>query len=191
MKITYRKIADIKPYDNNPRLNEDGVEALARSIREFGFRQPLVVDGEGVIIVGHTRWKAAHKLGLAEVPVHVATGLTPEQVRAYRIADNQTASLSAWDYKLLPLELGDLRSADYDLGLLGFSADDLAKLLGEEPKDGLTDPDDPTPPSHSRVICGFWATIAFYAATHRSLPTWIFYWMARVSNWSTRTRRTT
>ncbi|MCC7390635.1 MAG: ParB N-terminal domain-containing protein, partial [Phycisphaerales bacterium] len=105
MLITFRSTDDIKPYDKNPRLNDPAVDAVARSITEFGFRQPVVVDEQGVIIVGHTRWKAARKLGLELVPVHVAEGLTPEQARAYRIADNQTASIATWDLELLPVEL--------------------------------------------------------------------------------------
>ena len=80
-----------KPYPNNPRVNDD---AVAASIREFGFRQPIVVDADGVIICGHTRWKVAQKLGLEKVPVHVAKDLSPEQIKAHRIADNQTASLA-------------------------------------------------------------------------------------------------
>ena len=81
MKIELRKTTDVKPYPNNPRTNDDAVDAVAGSIREFGFRQPIVVDSEGVIIVGHTRWKAAQKLGLEKVPVHVATDLTPDQIK--------------------------------------------------------------------------------------------------------------
>ena len=104
MKIEWRNVLEIKPYEKNPRLNDQAVEAVAASIREFGFQQPLVVDQAGVIIVGHTRYKAALLLGLERVPVHVATGLSPAQVKAYRIADNQTASLSQWNYDLLPLE---------------------------------------------------------------------------------------
>ncbi|MCR4411290.1 MAG: ParB N-terminal domain-containing protein, partial [Thermoguttaceae bacterium] len=91
MKIETWKLDRIRPYANNPRLNDDAVDAVAASIRQFGFRQPIVVDPEGVIIVGHTRYKAALKLGLEKVPVHVATDLTPEQIKAYRIADNKTA----------------------------------------------------------------------------------------------------
>ena len=102
---------------------------MAESIRQFGFRQPIVIDADGVIICGHTRFKAAHKLGLKEVPVHIATDLTPEQIRAYRIADNKTAELATWDYNLLPIELSELQGMNIDLGLLGFSQDDLAKLL--------------------------------------------------------------
>src|ERR671927_1936384 len=97
MHVDMRAIASIRPYENNPRLNDAAVDAVAASIRAFGFRQPLVVDEQDVIIVGHTRYKAALKLGMTEIPVHVAAGLTPEQARAYRIADNKTASLSPWD----------------------------------------------------------------------------------------------
>jgi DNA modification methylase len=142
MKVELRMLSDIRPYDNNPRINDKGVDALAASIQEFGFRQPIVVDEEGLIIVGHTRWKAAQKLGLDEAPVHVATGLTPEQVRAYRIADNQTANLSAWDFDLLPQEIAQLQDADFDLSLLGFSNDELTEIMGDAAADGLTDPDE-------------------------------------------------
>src|SRR5436190_9494915 len=103
MKVQLRPITTIRPYDRNPRRNDQAVAAVAASIREFGFRQPIVVDEQGVIIVGHTRYKAALKLGLEKVPVHVAVGLTPAQVKAYRLADNQTASLAQWNYDLLPL----------------------------------------------------------------------------------------
>jgi DNA modification methylase len=147
MKVELWKITDVKPYPSNPRQNDDAVDAVAASLREFGFRQPIVVDADGVIVCGHTRYKAALKLGLEKVPVHVATDLTPEQIRAYRIADNQTASLATWDYDLLPIELAGLKEANYDLGLLGFDADELAKLLDPTLKDGLTDPDEvPEPP---------------------------------------------
>jgi hypothetical protein len=168
MKIELRKLSEIKPYPNNPRLNDDAVEAVAASIREFSFRQPIVVDAEGVIVVGHTRYKAALKLGLEMVPVHVATDLTPEQARAYRIADNKSAELSDWNYDLLPIELVELQGMNYDLGLLGFDQDELAKLLDPTLRDGLTDPDDvPAPPDaaitqsgdlwilgNHRLLCG-------------------------------------
>ena len=147
MKIELRKLADIRPYDKNPRLNDNAVAAVAASIREFGFRQPIVVDTDGVIICGHTRYKAAVQLGLEKVPVHNAKDLTPEQIQAYRIADNKTGELAEWNYDLLPIELGELQSCNYDLGLLGFDADDLAKLLDPGVNEGLTDPDEvPEPP---------------------------------------------
>jgi DNA modification methylase len=148
-------IGRVTPYDKNPRQNDTAVEAVAKSIREFGFRQPIVVDADGVIICGHTRWKAAHKLGLDLVPVHVARDLSPEQVRALRIADNQTAQLAEWDLELLPIELASLQAAEFDLGLLGFDADELAKLLDPGVKDGLTDPDDiPEPPDEATTRPG-------------------------------------
>jgi DNA modification methylase len=147
MKIVKRSIDDIRPYENNPRQNDDAIDAVAKSLQEFGWRQPIVVDEDGVIIVGHTRWKAAKKLGVKEVPVHVATDLPPEKVRAYRIADNQTSTLSEWDYDLLPIELTALQDADYDLDLLGFGEDALKSILAPAGNEGLTDPDEvPEPP---------------------------------------------
>jgi site-specific DNA-methyltransferase (adenine-specific) len=166
--VEMRPLDAIRPYEGNPRHNDSAVDAVATSIQAFGFRQPVVVDEQSVIIVGHTRYKAAIKLGMTEVPVHVAVGLTPEQARAYRIADNQSATLSTWDYDLLPIELAGLKAADFDLGLLGFDPDELARLLDPTLKDGLTDPDEvPEPPDEAitqpgdlwvlgdhRLLCG-------------------------------------
>src|SRR5947207_6304121 len=147
MQVTMRPLASIRPYQNNPRVNDPAVKAVANSIREFGFRQPIVVDEAGVIVVGHTRYKAAMELGLTEVPVHVAVGLSPAQAKTYRLADNQTARLSGWDYELLPVELAELKEMDFDLGLTGFSADELTELLAAGADPGLTDPDAiPEPP---------------------------------------------
>jgi DNA modification methylase len=147
MHVEMRPVASIRPYENNPRLNDAAVDAVAASIREFGFRQPIVVDEQGVIIVGHTRYKAALKLGLTEVPVHVAVGLSPLQARAYRLADNQTAQLSGWDDEKLAQELAQLQDQDFDLGLTGFSVDELTRLLHEIGSQGLVDPDViPEPP---------------------------------------------
>src|SRR5450759_1511008 len=115
MKVEMRPIGSIRPFENNPRLNDAAVDAVAASIREFGFRQPIVVDEEGVVVVGHTRYKAALKLGLKTVPVHVAVGLSPAQAKAYRIADNKTAAMSGWDDDKLPLELAQLQEMNFDL----------------------------------------------------------------------------
>ena len=131
MKIEQWDIDKVKPYEKNPRRNDKAVEAVANSIREFGFRQPIVVDKHGVIVVGHTRWKAARKLGLATVPVHVVADLTPQQARAYRLADNRSAADSEWDVDLLPIELGELRDDGFDLKLVGFSDKELAEYLRE------------------------------------------------------------
>jgi site-specific DNA-methyltransferase (adenine-specific) len=143
MEIVQMKIADVKPYERNPRINDGAVEAVAESIKEFGWQAPIVVDENNVIVCGHTRLKAAERLGLDTVPVHVATGLTPEQIQAYRIADNKTGEIAEWDYDLLPLELADLQMADFDLSLLGFNAAELDSLLNGENTvaDGETDPD--------------------------------------------------
>jgi site-specific DNA-methyltransferase (adenine-specific) len=144
MEIIQMKIADVIPYERNPRINDGAVEAVAASIKEFGWRAPIVVDENHVIICGHTRLLAAKHLGLETVPVHVAKGLTPEQVKAYRIADNKTGEIAEWDYDLLPLELADLQNMDFDLSLLGFDADELDKLLNGEDAiaEGMTDPDE-------------------------------------------------
>ena len=151
MKVELRKIDDIRPYESNPRLNDQAVEAVAKSLREFGFRQPVVVDADGVIVCGHTRYKAALKLGLKQVPVHVAKDLTPAQVKAYRLADNQTATLAEWNYDLLPLELKDLQGMNFDLSLLGFDTSDLATILDPDGTQGLCDPDDVPLPGDEAV----------------------------------------
>ncbi len=151
MLIEMRKVSEIKPYEKNPRQNDDAVDAVARSIQEFGFRQPIVLDAEGVIICGHTRWKAAQKLGLEEVPVHVARDMAPEKVKAYRIADNKLAEMATWDMALLPIELTELQGMNVDLSLLGFDADSLAKILNPDGTDGQTDPDSVPEPGDAAV----------------------------------------
>lgn len=120
-KVTYMDVDSLIPYANNPRLNDNAVDAVAASIKEFGFKVPIVVDGENVIINGHTRLKAAHKLGLTQVPVIVADDLTPEQVKAFRLADNKTSELAEWDVGKLDIELGEI--PDIDMGAFGFELD--------------------------------------------------------------------
>lgn len=148
MNISLLPTNQLKPYDNNPRHNDGAVDAVANSIREFGFRQPIVVDRDGVIVVGHTRWKAAIKLGLTEVPVHVASELTPEQARAYRLADNRTAELAEWDKDALRVEIGELQALEIDPALLGWTPEDLVALgMSTATPVGLTGEDEvPEPP---------------------------------------------
>jgi DNA modification methylase len=124
------------PYALNARrLSDRAIDVLASSLREFGWRQPIVVDAEGVIIAGHTRLLAAQKLGMEAVPVHVATGLTPEQVRAYRLMDNRSADETSWDIKLLEQEVDELaKILDFDLALTGFTEFEIEKLLQDSPK---------------------------------------------------------
>ena len=142
MNITNYKVADLRPYDKNPRINDDAVELVANSIREFGFKQPIVIDKNRVIIAGHTRWKAAKKLGLNEVPCILADDLTPAQVKAYRLADNKVAEASEWDEELLAGELDDL-SLDFDMSGLGF---DTEEMPAEDLVDDNYEPDVPGDP---------------------------------------------
>ena len=125
MEVLQRPIREITPYENNPRNNDSAVDAVAASIREFGWQQPIVVDKDGVIIAGHTRYKAAQKLRLTEVPVVVAENLTDEQVRAYRLADNKTGELAGWDFSALEEELAGLAEIDMQqFGFAGSEAED-------------------------------------------------------------------
>ena len=141
MKIEIADINSIKPYENNPRkLSEKAIEKVAMSLKEYGFRQPIVVDKDRIIVAGHTRFRASKKLGLKQVPVSIIDNLTPEQINAYRIADNRTAEESEWDNELLKMEIKELEDKDFKLDLLGFNEDQLNDLLFEE-KQGLTDED--------------------------------------------------
>ena len=128
--IVYKETKDLIPYANNPRLNDNAVDAVAASIKEFGFKVPIVVDSENVIINGHTRLKAAHKLGLKQVPCIVADDLTPEQVKAFRLADNKTSELAEWDMDKLGIELGEI--PDIDMNAFGFDIeiDDMDEATG-------------------------------------------------------------
>lgn len=148
MKVQNVSIDSIKPYENNPRDNDGGVDAVANSIKEFGWQQPIVVDKDNVIIVGHTRYKAAKKLGMDKVPVVVADNLSPEQVKAYRLADNKTGELTDWDMGLLDDELADI--ADIDMSDFGFDLDlgddehqsTFDKVMSNPNEDGHTLADD-------------------------------------------------
>jgi DNA modification methylase len=155
MIVEYIDVERVIPYEKNPRINDAAVDAVAASIQEFGWNVPIVCDEQLVIIAGHTRLKAALKLGLKKVPVYIARDLTPAQAKAYRIADNQTATLSRWDEDLLPLELAGLQELGFDLSLTGFSGDELLRLLDSSPTEGLTDPDDvPAPPDEATTKPG-------------------------------------
>ena len=118
MQVQEMKITEIRPYEKNPRHNDNSVEAVANSIKEFGFQQPIVVDKDLVIIAGHTRYKAAKKLGMKTIPVIIAEGLSDEQVKAYRIADNSAGEASIWNFDALLDEIADLSYDMADFGLL-------------------------------------------------------------------------
>ncbi len=147
LSVEIRDLNSIRPYEKNPRLNDKAVDAVAASLKEFGFRQPVVVDSDGIIIAGHTRWKAAKKLGITKIPVHIATDLSPEQVKAYRLADNKTGEIAEWDFEILPIELAELQNSGFDMSILAFGEKELTQLLNVELKQGQTDPDAvPEPP---------------------------------------------
>ena len=119
MNVISKKISEIKTYENNPRRNDGAVDYVVNSIEEFGFRVPIVIDRSGVIVCGHTRYKAAKKLKLAEVPCIVADDLTEEQIRAFRLVDNKTQELSEWDWNIIFEELDNIE--DIDMKLMGFA----------------------------------------------------------------------
>lgn len=137
MKVELLPIKQVVPYARNPRLNAHAVEKVAASIKEFGFRQPIVVDTEKVIVAGHVRFEAAKQLGLKKVPVHVADELTPEQIKAYRITDNRVGEESEWDKALLQLEVAELDGAEFDAEVLGFNAEELKEI--QSSLEGLED----------------------------------------------------
>ncbi len=118
-KIVMMRLEDLTPYENNPRINDAAVPAVKESIKEFGFKVPIVVDAAGTIIAGHTRYKAAMELGLEEVPVIQASTLSSEQVQAYRVIDNKTQELAKWDYAKLDEELDKIMNID--MSLFGFT----------------------------------------------------------------------
>lgn len=146
-ELKWEPIKSIRPYEKNPRRNDEAVDAVAASIREFGWQQPIVVDKDGVIIAGHTRYKAAKKLKCDTVPVVVADDLTEDQVKAYRLADNKTGELAEWDTALLGEELAEL--ADFDMSQFGFDT-----ILQEEVREAEEDDYEVNPPEEPKAKLG-------------------------------------
>lgn len=122
VKVIAMAVKDLVPYANNPRNNEAAVDTVAKSIKEFGFTNPIVVDSDNVVINGHTRLLAAEKLGLAKVPVIRKEDLTPEQVKAFRLVDNKTSELSGWDFEKLDAEIAELQAMDFDMSEFEFES---------------------------------------------------------------------
>lgn len=123
MQVEYLKVTDLVPYANNPRKNDGAVKAVAASIREFGFRVPIIVDRDNVIVAGHTRLKAAESLGMESVPVIRADDMTEEQIKAFRLADNKTAEAAEWDFEALSAELDELERLGVDMKQFGFEGE--------------------------------------------------------------------
>lgn len=129
MKIVNKNVNDLIPYVNNPRLNDNAVDAVASSIKNFGFKVPIVIDSGNEIVTGHTRLKAAKKLGLEEVPCIIADDLTPEQIKAFRLADNKVGEFADWDFKLLESEFNELKDMDLFTGFEDFEIDSLTSSI--------------------------------------------------------------
>ena len=167
MDVIEISIDKVVPYARNPRRNDDAVATVAASLAEFGWRQPIVVNEQMVIVAGHTRYQAAQRLGMTMVPIHVAKGLSTAQLRAYRLMDNRSHQNAVWDDALLGLELQDLRLEDFDLDLTGFDEAEIDRLLAGTLDDADNLDDVPEPPAEPvsrpgdlwicgehRVLCG-------------------------------------
>ena len=141
MQIKELSLQELRPYEKNPRKNDAAVEKVANSIKTFGFKVPLVIDTDNVIVCGHTRFKAAQKLGLDKVPCVVADDLTPELIKAFRLADNKVAELATWDFEKLDVELAELDGLTVDMNDFGFADnphidfDKIPELLEESYKE--------------------------------------------------------
>lgn len=127
MDVKNFSLADLKPYEKNPRNNDNAVDAVAKSIEAFGFKVPIVVDKNNVIVCGHTRYKAAQKLKLESVPCVVADDLSPQQIKAFRLADNKVSELATWDDAFLLEEINDLSAFDIDMADFNFDVSDIGK----------------------------------------------------------------
>jgi len=151
LKIEMLSIEELVPYSKNARHNEKAVDKVASSIKEFGFKNPIIIDANNEIIAGHTRLLAAKKLGIIEVPTIMAEDLSPEQVRAFRIADNKTGEYAEWDFELLAQELEELNKEGYSLDLTGFDFSEAEKLMDEfkqETEENMEEETVPAPPEN-------------------------------------------
>jgi len=143
MNIIEKKLSEIIPYEKNPRKNDQAVDYVANSIKEFGFKVPIVIDNDNVIVCGHTRYKASRKLHLETVPCVIADDLTDEQIKAYRLADNKVSEKAEWDFNLLNEELDSILEIDMDdLGFEGFDNSYLDDLLEDTFVDIKTEPNE-------------------------------------------------
>ena len=142
MKLIELSIDAIIPYENNPRKNDNAVDKVAESIKEFGFKVPIIIDKDSIIIAGHTRYKAAKKLDIKKVPVIMAEDLTEEQVKAFRIMDNKSSEFASWDYEALLVEMESLKLEDYNLELTGFEINEIEGIMDKyNPKEIEEDSD--------------------------------------------------
>jgi hypothetical protein len=167
--IEYRKLNRLKPYDKNPRINEPAISAVMNSIQDFGFLVPIVVDNKGVIVAGHTRYEAAGRLGMTEVPCIEANHLSPDQIKTFRVIDNKTAELADWDMDLLAGEISSLVESGINLTGFGWTQEDidcLTDLVADDcmsagteaglgvAREGSTSRADPRAPTRTRFVLG-------------------------------------
>ena len=162
MKIFLWAIGRLIPYARNARkIPQEAIDKVAASIQEFGWRQPIVVDSERVVVAGHVRLLAAKQLGLEKVPVHVATDLTPGQIKAFRLMDNRSHQESGWDMELLRPEIAELQALNVDVALAGFDAEEIAQFLDSagssdgKPPDSFKQYDESIPTAHECPKCGY------------------------------------
>ena len=161
MKLELWPIDKLIPYARNARkIPQVAVDKVAASIKEFGWRQPIVVDSERVVVAGHVRLLAARQLEEKKVPVHVATGLTPGQIKAFRLMDNRSHQESGWDMELLAPELAELEALNIDAALTGFDAEEISKFLGAgssdaKPPEEFKEFDETIPTEHECPKCGY------------------------------------
>ena len=162
MKIVQWAIERLIPYARNARkIPQEAIDKVAASVKEFGWQQPIVVDSERVVVAGHVRLLAAKQLGLEKVPVHVATDLTPGQIKAFRLMDNRSHQETGWDMELLGPEIAELQALNVDVGLAGFDAEEIAQFLDSagssdgNPPDSFKQYDESIPTTHECPKCGY------------------------------------
>lgn len=147
MTVKEIKLTELKEYENNPRINDKAIEAVANSIKNFGFKVPIIVDKDNVIVAGHTRKRAAYMLGLETAPCIVADDLTPEQIKAFRVADNKTAELADWDFDKLETELEQLADIDFDMSQFGFDLSEFQNQQVDITEDEIPEVDEEAEPT--------------------------------------------
>lgn len=135
ISIVYLSVNEITPYENNARINDKAVDAVVKSIKEYGFKNPILIDKDNVIIAGHTRLKAAQELKIKNVPCIYADDLTPQQIKAFRIADNKTGEIADWDFDLLEQEMQELIGDGYDIESIGFNDAELEEIISKTVED--------------------------------------------------------
>lgn len=159
MNIIEKRLEEITPYHRNPRDNDNAVPYVKNSIEEFGFKVPIVIDANGIIVTGHTRYKAAQELGMDSVPCIVADDLSEDQIKAFRIADNKVAEFSKWDLAELEIELSEIDIDMSEFGIDGISDIDIDEFFEDFESEGGDEPKQEEPKEIQCPYCGMWFTV--------------------------------